>query len=156
MEAKTLIHGTLSRVCLLKNLSLDKDELFSHLQVKLLLQVTPQTKAGEHLHLHIASPTTDASYSEETDQTQAKVKKGKKEEEEGVLLSEKKCEFSSMNVYQRVIKLITLISHFYFSLILTCLFLVIILTSILAHHIKQKDQMKNSKVMLTSFKMIDI
>jgi hypothetical protein len=91
-----------------------------------------------------------------------KVKKGKKEEE-GVLLSEKKCEFSSMNKsdivqrgYQRVIKLITLISHFYFSLILTCLFLVIILTSILAHHIKQKDQMKNSKVMLTSFKMIDI
>jgi|LakMenEpi09Aug11_1017355.scaffolds.fasta_scaffold00560_5 hypothetical protein len=36
MEAKTLIHGTLSRVCLLKNLSLDKDELFSHLQVKVI------------------------------------------------------------------------------------------------------------------------
>ena len=128
---------------------------------KVILQVTPKTKAGEHLY--IASATTDASYSEETDQTQAKVKKGKKEEEEGVLLSEKKCEFSSMNKsvivqrgYQRVIKLITLISHFYFSLILTCLFLVIIFTSILAHHIKQKDQMKNSKVMLTSFKMIDI
>jgi len=143
-----------------KNLSLDKDELFSHLQVKIFLQVTPKTKAGEHLH--IASATTDASYSEETDQTQVKVEKGEKEEEE-VLLSKKKCEFSSMNKsaivqrgYQRVIKLITLISHFYFSLILTCLLLVIILTSILARHIKQKDQMKNSKVMLTSFKMFDI